>query len=42
VKKRPGARSDTGFLLSVTLLRERVASFDQYPFSIPAIGSVSV
>jgi predicted ATPase len=40
VKKRPGARSDTGFLLSVTLLRERVASFDQYPFSIPAIRAL--
>jgi predicted ATPase len=40
VKKRPGARSDTGFPLSVTLLRERVASFDQYPFSIPAIRAL--
>jgi predicted ATPase len=40
VKKRRGARSDTGFLLSVSLLRERVPSFDQYPFSIPAIRAL--
>ncbi len=29
-----------GFLLSVTLLRDRVSSFDEYPFSIPAVRAL--
>jgi predicted ATPase len=28
------------FLKSVSLLREKIASFDNYPFSIPAIKSL--
>ncbi len=31
------ARSDGGFLLSLELEREKVPSFDAYPFSVPAV-----
>ena len=29
-----------GFLLSVTLLPDKVSSFDEYPFSIPAVRTL--
>jgi predicted ATPase len=40
-KSRPKPPADTGnFLTRVTLSRDRVGSFDRYPFSIPAIGAL--
>ena len=33
-------RKSRNFLVSLRLLREKVASFDEYPFSIPAIGGL--
>lgn len=35
----PGS-GKTGFLRSVRLLREKVASFDEYPFSMPAVSEL--
>jgi predicted ATPase len=37
---RHPAATTGGFLLSVALLRDRVQSFDEYPFSIPAIRAL--
>lgn len=37
MRKRTAQDDARGFLLSLTLLRDRVPSFDRYPFSIPAI-----
>jgi predicted ATPase len=39
-KKPRGPRLDEPIVHSITLLRERVPSFDAYPFSIPAIRSL--
>lgn len=35
--RRGPQHGERGFLLSLTVLSDRVSSFDQYPFSIPAI-----
>ena len=40
MRRPPARRPPDGFLLSVTLLRDRVSSFDEYPFSIPAIRAL--
>lgn len=34
------AGSSKGFLRSVTILRDAVSSFDEYPFSIPAVAKL--
>jgi predicted ATPase len=39
-KLASSAGADTGYLLSITLLRDKVPSFDTYPFSIPAVRSL--
>ncbi len=38
--QRKGELAHHGFLRSVTLLREKVPSLDQYPFSIPAVRAL--
>src|SRR5579862_8856878 len=38
--KRRARDPSTGFVLRVDLVRERVPSFDDYPFSIPAISTL--
>ena len=38
--RSPTKASQEGFVRSVTLVREQVASFDKYPFSIPAIRNL--
>ncbi len=38
--QRSSRLAEQGFLRSVTLLRDRVSSFDEYPFSIPSIRTL--